>query len=282
LPDTQYYSQDYPTIFDRQCNWIVYNQEKYNIQVVLHEGDVVNADLEAQWNNADASIGILDDAEIPYLLAIGNHDYASSEGVGGRLVDGFNGAFPQSRYTAHGWWDGGFYEADHTENSYLLRTINGTNYIFLNLEFGPRDAVLTWADALLTTYASRTAIIVTHSHVYIDGELVTTSTTNDPTNYFADANVGADVWTDFIKEHDNVVWVQNGHHLSGNAAHRTDTTNGGTVVGEVFANWQAVGSGGNGWLRLVTFSGNNIITKTYSPYLNQRLDDADNEFTITR
>jgi hypothetical protein len=48
LPDTQFYSQSYPTIFSNQTQWIADNVEDMNILFVLHEGDIVNKDVTAQ------------------------------------------------------------------------------------------------------------------------------------------------------------------------------------------------------------------------------------------
>src|SRR5918911_208090 len=63
LPDTQYYSESYPQIFNAQTQWIVDNRANYNIQFVLSEGDIVNvADQPVQWQNADAAIKLLDNA----------------------------------------------------------------------------------------------------------------------------------------------------------------------------------------------------------------------------
>ena len=42
LPDTQYYSRDYPPIFYSQTGWIVDNQSTENVAAVLHVGDLVD------------------------------------------------------------------------------------------------------------------------------------------------------------------------------------------------------------------------------------------------
>src|SRR4249919_660089 len=76
LPDTQNYSQYYPQIFDSQTQWIASNAAAQNIKLVIGEGDIVNVSTSpTQWANAVHSIGILDQAQMPYALAIGNHDY---------------------------------------------------------------------------------------------------------------------------------------------------------------------------------------------------------------
>ena len=64
MSDTQYYSESFPYIFDRQTQWIVENQEAMKIKYVFHTGDLVDeSDKEEQWNNADQFMKTLDDAE---------------------------------------------------------------------------------------------------------------------------------------------------------------------------------------------------------------------------
>jgi hypothetical protein len=61
LPDTQHYSQRYPTTFTNQTQWIVNNKDALNIVYVAHEGDIVNtASSTEQWNNAVAAMSLLE------------------------------------------------------------------------------------------------------------------------------------------------------------------------------------------------------------------------------
>jgi hypothetical protein len=61
LPDTQFYSQSYPSIFTAQTQWIVDNKDAFNILYVAHEGDIVNtADSTSQWDNAVAAMSLLE------------------------------------------------------------------------------------------------------------------------------------------------------------------------------------------------------------------------------
>lgn len=46
MTDTQYLSQNYPEEFDRACQWIVDNKEAYDIQMVVHTGDIVNTSTD--------------------------------------------------------------------------------------------------------------------------------------------------------------------------------------------------------------------------------------------
>jgi hypothetical protein len=76
LPDPQNYTQYYPQIFDSQTQWIAANASAQNIKLVLEVGDTVNhAQAATEWQNADHSFSILDQANVPYAIAIGNHDY---------------------------------------------------------------------------------------------------------------------------------------------------------------------------------------------------------------
>jgi hypothetical protein len=61
LPDTQFYSQNYPQIFDSQTQWVANNSAARNIQLVIGVGDIVNVGTSAtQWTNASHSAAILD------------------------------------------------------------------------------------------------------------------------------------------------------------------------------------------------------------------------------
>ena len=81
LPDTQYYSESFPYIFDVQIQWIVDNYEARNIVYVAHTGDIVNDRFYIpQWLNANKAMRILEEAVserfpdgIPYGIAPGNH-----------------------------------------------------------------------------------------------------------------------------------------------------------------------------------------------------------------
>src|SRR5512140_155773 len=76
LPDPQNETQYLPQVLNSQTQWIVNNRQALNIQMVLTEGDNINDGAStAQLQNLDAAFRLLDNAGIPYLLAIGNHDY---------------------------------------------------------------------------------------------------------------------------------------------------------------------------------------------------------------
>ena len=146
LPDAQNETQYYPQVLASQTAWVAKNQAALNIQVFLGLGDLVNDGAsDVQDGNADAAIRTLDNAGIPYFLAIGNHDY---DGALPRNATGFNRWFGPARYANYSYYKGN-YPTGSNENSYGVLTINGTQYLFLVLEFVPRDAALQWAASIL-------------------------------------------------------------------------------------------------------------------------------------
>jgi hypothetical protein len=66
LPDTQGYSQNYPSIFNNQTQWIADNVESLNILFVTQLGDLVNIPYnQTQWENANQSMSTLD-GKVPW------------------------------------------------------------------------------------------------------------------------------------------------------------------------------------------------------------------------
>jgi hypothetical protein len=256
------------------------NATLLGLQAVLFGGDMTDdADTKAaEQATFISAIGNL--SAIPHLAAIGNHDY----NAGTRVATTFNADFTQAYYTGKSWWDGGFYEAGHSENSYLLRTIGGADYIFLDLEYFPRDAVVAWADALLTTYASRTAIIMTHGYEYSDNTPYTVgdsgaATGGDPEG--ADYNLGDDMWSGLFSQHDNVILVQSGHIWT--TARHVANSDGGQPVNQVLFNRQLHNDWNATVMRFMIFnpSARTIKVQTFSPVAWAFHDDADNQFTMS-
>ncbi len=115
LSDTQYYSEKYPDIFLSQTNWVAENASALNLLCVIQEGDVVNNDVEFQWQNADKAISVLDKHEVPYCIAIGNHDCVDYK-LHVRNSNNFNKYFGTKRVTNKKWYGGSL--DNKSENSY--------------------------------------------------------------------------------------------------------------------------------------------------------------------
>ena len=291
LPDTQYYSETYPQTFTAQTQWIVNNASALNIQAVLGLGDIVQtATNVSEWQNADASVKLLDNANIPYLLAIGNHDYSDSGSTSGRTAEAtnFNTYFGPSRYQNYSWYKGQ-YPSGSNENFYGVLNINGKQYLFLMLEFYPRDSAIAWANSVLAGYPGAEVIVVTHANVYIDNTLVSRCDQLNAQAY----NVGSDnngdgLWSKFISQHSNISLVLSGHFTGSGglgASRRTDLGVNGNIVNQMLSDYQEMANGGNGYLRILQFNPSasppSITVSTYSPTLNAYLTDSNNQFTVT-
>jgi len=264
MPDTQYLVQltSREWIMDQQCQWLADNMAAYNILAVLHEGDVVETvGTAAEWTAADEAIDLLDAGSVPYLIVCGGHDYDDKTT---RDATTFNATFPQARYTGQAWWNGGFYEASHSENNWMVITHDSVDYLLVSLVEEPPAAVLTWLDALLTTHADKDAILVTHAYLDTDNTLHAW---------------GEGIWG-VIKTHDNVIWVGSGHVITDGVGYLESESDNGRAIHQKLSNYQVEG---NGNLVLVTFrpSANTIDVQTYSPNKQKLATGAEETFSVT-
>ncbi|MGA8287600.1 MAG: metallophosphoesterase, partial [Acidobacteriaceae bacterium] len=251
LPDTQFYAQSYPQIFNQQTQWIVNNQANYNIQFVLGEGDVVNtAEQAVQWQSADAAVKLLDNANIPYVMAIGNHDYGN-EDPSTRDSSAFNSYFGPARYAQYSWYMGG-YPSGTNDNFYTVFTVNGQQYLILALEFVPQDATLVWAKSVLDANPDKEIIVLAHTFTFTDATRADQCDNDDiPAT---GNNQGEDVWQKLLINYPNLSLVLNGHSFAGaNAARRADLGLQQNLVNQILADYQNLANGGDGWMRIMTF-----------------------------
>lgn len=277
LPDTQNEAQFFPQVMNSQTNWIVNNADALNIQMVLGVGDIVNdGAVDAQQQNADAAIRVLDNAGVPYQLAIGNHDYDNADPKS-RSVVGFNKWFGPARYAGKAYYQGSF-PSGSNENFYGELTIGGKTYLFLMLEFRPRSSSLDWAESILSANPDKEAIVVVHSYLKTNNTREDVCDTQDMPS--GNAN-GQQMWTR-LRKHANVIMVLNGHFTGGSVAHRSDVGDNGNLVNQIFADLQDFPNGGDGWLEIITFHPvtNSISVQTYSPFLNQYMTGASQQFTV--
>ena len=279
FPDTQNEAQYFPQVMASQTKWVANNRTNLNIQAVLGLGDIVNDGAStAQQQNADAAIKVLDNAGVPYLLSIGNHDYdGANTGASARNATGFNRWWGPGRYAGKSYYKG-HYPSGSNENFYGTFTINGKPYLILVLEYIPRTASLNWAASVVQANPDKEVIVVTHSFTFVDGTRVDQCDTNDLNR----DNDGDETWAAFASRYANIIMVVNGHLTAALGARRADLGVNGNLVNEMFSNYQTQANGGNGWLRIVTFhpNSNTISVKTYSPYLNAYKTDGANQFTV--
>lgn len=286
LPDTQIYSHQYPAIFTAQTQWIADNAGALNIKFVLHEGDIVNlpAPGDRQWNNASRAMRILDDAGIPYALAVGNHDYQDHAAT--RDSSGFNRAFPVSRYSARPWF-GGTVEPGKMDNAFHTFTAGGSKWLVMALEYGPRHGAIEWANNIISGHPDHNAIILTHAFVDYDGSLIGQKASH-PTPHNdgihsqpGGAADGVQLWNWLIRHHGNIRMVVSGHISPPGVARRVDTGDHGNRILSMAANYQHEENGGGGFLRIITVGpdAGTATVRTYSPTMNAHKTDPQNAFT---
>jgi hypothetical protein len=288
LPDTQYYTAAHPDILQAQADWIVRERDAAGISLVVHEGDIVDADEPPQWERAARSLHQLDGV-VPYVLSTGNHDYHRTRDAISRdtLVNDY---FSPAGAMDSPWFMETF-QPGHIEDSASIVDTPGGPWLILSLEFGPRDAVLDWADQVAKRYPSLPAMVVTHAYLYSDDTRYDLRARPDqkwnPHLYLGGAvqgavNDGEEIWRKLIARNDNVLFVLCGHDLEDGTGRLTSARADGTRVHQLLANYQTRALGGEGYLRLMRFfpMERRVSVRTYSPYRNRFKTDPANEFEL--
>jgi 3',5'-cyclic AMP phosphodiesterase CpdA len=286
LPDTQIAVENYPEIVGAQMAWIVANAERLNIKYVVHEGDITHNASDEQWATVDRAFRMLD-GRVPYALALGNHDYPGSGGKADRRdTSKFDAVFPPSRLQAQPGFAGMRDPASGVNAAYRFEA-NGQDWLILTLEFGPRDTVLDWAASVLAAHATSNAIVVTHAYLFTDGtrfdHVAGKDQYNNPHDYddgqMDGVNDGQEMWDKLIAKSPSIRFVLCGHMHD--QAVLTSPRDSAPPVHQILADYQDESLGGEGHLRLMTFTPDGQVeVKTYSPYLQEFRDDPDNDFFL--
>lgn len=290
LPDTQSYSRAYPEIFRSQTRWIADHAD--SISFVLHQGDITDHNVPEQWNVAQSAMNLLD-GKVPYVMAMGNHDYGTNGRADVRNADYFNDYFPYAKLSRQAGF-GGTFESGKMENSWHVFRAGGLNWLILSLEFGPRNKVLEWAAGIIREHPRHKVIVNTHAYMYADDTRMGPGDKWLPGDYGLAKNAaaedqvnnGEEIWEKLVSQHPNMLFVFSGHVLNKGAGKLVSEGKHGNKVYQMLANYQGgvKGSenGGNGFLRLITVNPRKgtVEVKTYSPHLNQYKTEPDHQFTF--
>jgi 3',5'-cyclic AMP phosphodiesterase CpdA len=287
LPDTQIYAWKYPELFDAQTRWVADRKAEYNIEYVLHVGDVVEHNSRKEWEIARNAFSALD-GTVPYAIALGNHDMGPKGSA--KTRDTFFGEyFPLAQFKK---WPsfGGVYdrEPDMGVNCYHLFRAGGRPWLVLVLEFGPRDDVLRWAEEVVGRHKEHSVILVTHAYLDNDGRRYDREIRGQhyPPHKYAVAgdkaglNTGEDIWRKLVSRNRNMVLVISGHVCI--AARLESRGDAGNRVHQMVVDYQNQKRGGNGWLRLLQFSegGRKLQVRDYSPVLDEWSDHPERRFDL--
>ncbi len=231
IPDTQGEAQpsspgNPPNLGDlrflRRAEWLASQRDLLNLKFVTHSGDVVNWGErdEHQYTVVSEGIEPLEDAGIPYSLAIGNHDTRAVCAGGSacpgesardnvRLTPLFNQYF-NGRFDAQA----GQYQVNRVDNAYSLFEAGGRRWMVLTLELWPRQGAIDWAKGVVAAHPAHNVIVVTHAYLNGDGSISTS-------NGGYGATSPKHLFDTFIRVYPNIRMVFSGH--TGQAASRLDT-----------------------------------------------------------
>ncbi len=289
LPDTQYYTSEKnggkKEMFFAQTDWIAKNAKKENIQYVIHLGDISDdGELKPQqWVNAAEAMYRLEKPQpgypqgIPYGMAVGNHDQTKSQYPLTGVTAQYNKYFGIKHFKGKKWY-GGYYRNDN-DSHYDLFTAAGTKFMTLYLEYDSFDEDIEklndWASQLIEKNKDRKVIVVSH---YL---IANNATRNTNEKGFAKFGRQGQRIFDRLKRYPNVFLMLSGHVGDNGEGFRMDGY-AGNIIKTYLTDYQSRPQGGNGLMRLITFSKSKDLLKfrTFSPYTGEVENDADSEFTM--
>ena len=303
IPDTQYYvrNEEYAPLFTEITQWIVDNKKELNIQLVIHVGDIVDANDPVQWAHAKESLQLLD-GKLPYILSVGNHDLGKNSSDRSTMLNDY---FKVSDNPLNKKIFGGFYKEGELENAWYHFKYGGREYVIFSLEFGPRKEVVDWAHTVAAEQSDKPFILVTHEFIDHESTLfnyggmalhTTPESKNSPYSYGISkpgpVHCGQELWDVFVSKYSNFEFVFNGHYKAFRrtgpnpgdteavwdalaTSYRKDVYDDGRTVHQMLFNAQWAPMGGEGWIRILEFlpDGKTVRVKTFSPHLLNTADD---------
>ncbi len=288
LPDIQSYTQLYPDLLRSQVQWIIDNSD--SIDFVLQQGDMTDHNIAKEWDVAHSCLTMLD-GKVPYAFVMGNHDLGKNSDKRDSQV--FNSYFPFDKYQKTEFF-GGAFEDGKMDNVWYNFEAGGVKWLILCLEFGPRNAVLDWANKVVASHPDYKVIVNTHAYLYSDDTRMGDGDRWLPQAYGVGKDMGVDavnngeqMWDKFVSQHSNILFVFSGHVLNDGTGRLVSIGKNGNKVYQMLANYQdgVKGSnrGENGFLRIVDLDvkENTVVVRTYSPYLKEYKSDSENSFQFS-
>lgn len=307
VPDTQHYIVrkfgGEPEFLDAQLTWIADNAARLRVKMVLGEGDITQDNSPDEWARARDAYAILDGADVPYALAVGNHDYegnAVTRETGFIEEQNFGADSPYAQQPSFG----GYFDdpSSTTANSYHTFNAGDSSWLVLIVEFGARTVVVDWARGILDDHPDHEVVLLTHAYLYADGsrydwgrhgEAQHWNPHSYPIEGFGDGiHDGSQLWEALVSQHPGFRMTFNGHVLLDGVARLTSTGLVGQPVHQMLFNRQGEvdGSerGGDGFLRIVSLldDGDTLSVSTFSPLLDAQgdypwLDGPEHEFSLS-
>lgn len=304
IPDIQNYVKwgyNQP-LLELMTAWIEENIDTLNVKMVLCTGDLIeendllnpasdgNQSAQKQWEFAAKAFTRLD-GKVPYITALGNHDFSIDKDL--KRTSRFGEFFTIDK----NWLN---YKAlvqnstDESGNPSLQNSVfevksqnGGKDYLFMTVEYAPRDTVLVWAKrvAEMEQYKNHRIVLLTHAYLttkdtfwnavprwFLYQPYIVNNKIEKSKRYaLPKANNGQQIWDKLVQPASNIELVICGH-LSGEG-YRVDKNAAGRSVHQMLFDMQsegggqAHGNGGDGWIRILEFFPDNktVKVKTFSP-----------------
>jgi predicted phage tail protein len=271
IGDTQEYwgGSSSSSIGTGEMQWVVNNRASRNIVALTSVGDITDDASSSSYAGASAAYALIENPTttglpdgIPWTPLMGNHDSSSP----------YNAVFGVTRFSGRSYY-GGHYGSDNN-NSYILFSGGGKDFIHVALSHNPSSAVLTWAHGIIASYPNRIACVATHG-LLNDGGTQGSASWNNSSIYTA------------LQDLPNLRMMFGGHMHDGSGTsdgeqRRSDTYNGNTVY-SCLSDYQDRASSGFVRFYEIVPSQNVVRARTYSTVNSTFEADADSssQFTLT-
>jgi hypothetical protein len=238
FPDTQYVAvSTKPDRWMAMNRWVLSHRTEFDIKTLLTTGDIIDNTKTANFELAVAGFKLLEDAGIPVVPILGNHNY---DNLTTRTVTSFDQFFGPDHFRGKSWYQGNL--GGSNANYYIVQNIEGQRFLFLALEFLPSAASIVWANQVLADHPDAEAIILTHAYQEVTGQRMKQGSVAGPQFYgMADAASGEELWDQLVKKWPNVLATIAGHiNRNGgpNTACLDSIGDHGNTVHQFFINYQ--------------------------------------------
>ncbi len=238
MPDTQIVNRYSATQYAAMYQWILDNQERLNIKVVMGLGDIVDEnDKTVQWENAQAAHNNLTANGMPWVIATGNHDYSS---LGKRENANFKKYFTTDMLVKNDYFQlGATYASGDLSSAYYYFTPNGEDgvkYLLLTLETEPPAGVLDWARQIIGNHSDYRVIITTHEYMNAQNRIFT----HDTKDMYTGSSSGEQIWNGLLKDYENIDMIVCGHSSFSGIINRVAQGENGNDVYQILCDTQQI------------------------------------------
>ena len=266
-----------PDILRQMHRWILQERVPQRIAFVTFLGDLVERGRDEgsrpRWEVTRESIDVLH-GQIPYGLAVGNHDMVTGTGDTS-LFEEFFGA---ERFEDFDW----YYDSHRNNvNSAQRLEVDGVSLLFVHLTCNAPAEDLDWVADLLGRYPDDHVFVSTHMLLGPVGRDEGASGRADDTTpvglmewtkCYGERGIDArSAWDRLFSRHGNVVAVLSGDQSSYQAAHESLVGHEQNRVHLMMSDYKQVSS--DGYLRVLRYhpETRRLRVMTYSPILDQLL-----------